>query len=83
MTPDSDFEHLIGQVRRGDEHAAAELVRRYEKALRLAVHVRLSDPGLRRLLDSTDICQSVLASFFVRVAAGQYELKVGARNRYD
>ena len=36
--------------------------------------VRLTDPRLRRVLDSMDVCQSVLASFFVRAAAGQYDL---------
>jgi RNA polymerase sigma-70 factor (ECF subfamily) len=30
---------------------------------------------LRRLLDSTDVCQSVLASFFIRTALGQYEVE--------
>ena len=28
----------------------------------------------RRLLDSADICQSVLGSFFFRAAGGQYDL---------
>ena len=37
--------------------------------------MRLLDPRLRRVLDSGDVCQSVLASFFVRAAAGQYELE--------
>jgi RNA polymerase sigma-70 factor (ECF subfamily) len=32
------------------------------------------DAHLERLFDSMDICQSVLGSFFVRAAAGQYEL---------
>jgi RNA polymerase sigma-70 factor (ECF subfamily) len=32
------------------------------------------DPRMGRILDSMDICQSVLASFFVRAALGQYEL---------
>jgi RNA polymerase sigma-70 factor (ECF subfamily) len=41
----------------------------------MAIRVRLSDPALRRLLDSMDICQSVLANFFVRAAAGQFELE--------
>ncbi len=34
----------------------------------------MRDPGLYRLFDSVDICQSVMMSFFVRAAAGQYEL---------
>ncbi len=68
------FQELIAQVRAGDEHAAAELVRRYEPAIRRAARVRLLDTRLNRLLDSMDICQSVMASFFVRTALGQFEL---------
>jgi RNA polymerase sigma-70 factor (ECF subfamily) len=70
----SQFEDLIRRVRAGEAAAAAELVRRYEPAIRLAVRVRLTDHRLRRLLDSVDICQSVLATFFVRAAAGQFDL---------
>jgi RNA polymerase sigma-70 factor (ECF subfamily) len=33
------------------------------------------DTRLNRVLDSMDICQSVLASFFVRAALGQFELE--------
>jgi DNA-directed RNA polymerase specialized sigma24 family protein len=54
--------------------SAQELVRRYESSIRLAVRTRLTDPALKRQLDSADICQSVLASFFVRAAAGQHDL---------
>jgi RNA polymerase sigma-70 factor (ECF subfamily) len=50
------------------------LVRRYEGAIRRVVRIHLRDVRLRRVLDSTDICQSVLASFFVRAALGQYQL---------
>jgi RNA polymerase sigma factor (sigma-70 family) len=69
------FHNLIQRVRDGDEQAAAELVQRYEPAIRRAARVRLVDTRLNRLLDSTDICQSVLASFFVRTALGQFELQ--------
>jgi len=68
------FRDLIRRVRAGDETAAAELVQHYEPYIRRAVRVRLVDPRLKRLIDSMDICQSVLASFFVRAALGQYEL---------
>ena len=74
MADDSPFWGLIRRVRAGDGDAAAELVRRYEPAIRRAVRLQLRDPRLRSLLDSTDVCQSVLASFFVRAAAGQYDL---------
>jgi RNA polymerase sigma-70 factor (ECF subfamily) len=70
----SEFEGFIRRVRAGDEDAARELVRRYEPAIRLEVRMRLRDPRLQRVLDSTDVCQSVLASFFVRAASGQYDL---------
>src|SRR5262245_31790823 len=69
------FRELIARVRAGDEQAAAELVRRYEPAIRRAARVRLVDTRLNRHLDSMDICQSVLASFFVRAALGQFELE--------
>jgi RNA polymerase sigma-70 factor (ECF subfamily) len=74
MTTENGFLDLIRRVRAGDEAAATELVQRYEPIIRRAVRLQLRDPRLRRALDSQDICQSVLASFFVRAASGQYEL---------
>jgi RNA polymerase sigma-70 factor (ECF subfamily) len=74
MPADVAFRQLIQRVRDGDGDAAAELLRQYETELRRLVRVRLSDPRMRRTLDSMDICQSVLAQFFVRAAAGQFEL---------
>src|SRR5262249_38695152 len=47
---------------------------RYEPEIRRAIRVKLTDPRLRRVLDSVDVCQSVLGNFFVRAAAGQFEL---------
>jgi DNA-directed RNA polymerase specialized sigma24 family protein len=74
MSEDLAFLDLIRRVRNGDEEASAELVRRFEPAIRVAVRVRLTDPRLRRVFDSMDICQSVLGSFFARTAKGQFEL---------
>jgi RNA polymerase sigma factor (sigma-70 family) len=74
MTADSDFAGFLCRVRAGDEQAARELVRRYEAAIRLEVRVRLRQRQLRRFFDSMDICQSVLHSFFVRAALGQFDL---------
>jgi RNA polymerase sigma factor (sigma-70 family) len=68
------FAELIERVRAGDQDAARELVERYEPAIRRAVRFRLTDTRLGAVFDSMDICQSVLASFFVRAASGQYEL---------
>src|SRR5437764_5832423 len=74
MTDDEIAGDLMRRLRAGDGTAAAELVRRYEPEIRRAVRVRLTDPRLRRVLDSLDVCQSVLGNFFVRVAAGQLQL---------
>jgi RNA polymerase sigma-70 factor (ECF subfamily) len=73
------FEELIRRVRAGDPDAAAELVRLYEPAIRRAVRVRLADARLGTVFDSIDICQSVLGSFFIRAASGQYELNTPAQ----
>jgi RNA polymerase sigma-70 factor (ECF subfamily) len=74
MSEDASFRDLMLRVRRGDQQAATELVRRYEPAIRRAVRFRLTDARLRRTCDSMDVCQSVMLSFFVRAASGQYEL---------
>jgi len=73
------FAALMARVRAGDDQAAVELVRCYEPTIRMAIRVRMNHSGLRRLLDSMDVCQSVLANFFVRAASGQFELNTPAQ----
>jgi RNA polymerase sigma-70 factor (ECF subfamily) len=74
--PDKDsFADFLSRIRAGDEEAAAELWRRYEGLLRREVRMRLGDPRLFRVVESADVCQSVFRSFFVRAAAGQYDLE--------
>ena len=68
------FPEFLARVRAGDESAAHDLIRQYEPALRMEVRLRLGDPKLRQLLEPSDICQSVLGSFFARVTAGQFDL---------
>jgi len=75
MAEETTFADFLRRIRDGDEAAAAELVRRYESAIRVEVRMRLDDPRFHRVLDSMDVCQSVLASFFVRAASGQYDLQ--------
>jgi DNA-directed RNA polymerase specialized sigma24 family protein len=70
---DDDFSELFERVRRGDANAAGVIVCRYESTIRVAVRIRLSDPALRRQFDSMDVCQSVLARFFIRAATGAYD----------
>ena len=74
IAEDAEFAEFLLRIRGGDAQAAEELVRRYESLIRREVRLKLQDPSLHRVLDSVDICQSVMASFFVRAAAGQYDL---------
>ncbi|MEZ6134955.1 MAG: ECF-type sigma factor [Pirellulaceae bacterium] len=68
------FKVFLAAIRSGDAQAAQRLVTQYESLLRREIRFRMRDPRLRRVLDSGDVCQSVLASFFVRATAGQFEL---------
>jgi RNA polymerase sigma-70 factor (ECF subfamily) len=75
MTELPDFARLLAQVRNGDEAAAAELVRCYEPEIRRFIRFRLSSPSLRRVIDSVDVFQSVLANFFVHVGDSDWKLE--------
>ena len=74
MTESETFDQLIERVRSGDDRAAGDLVRLYEPEVRRFVHFRLTTPALRRFVDSLDICQSVLANFFVHLDRGGLQL---------
>jgi RNA polymerase sigma-70 factor (ECF subfamily) len=74
MADHDSFSDLVKRLRAGDAGAAEELVRKYESVIRLEIHCRLSDPRLRRVFDTLDVCQAVLGSFFVRAAAGQFDI---------
>lgn len=75
MSDSNRFTQLIRRTGSGDAAAAEELVRQYEPLVRREICLRLKDRRLRRYFDSMDVCQSVLASFFLRASAGSYELK--------
>jgi RNA polymerase sigma factor (sigma-70 family) len=75
MDHERDFPLLVSRIRAGDDSAAEELVRRYEPLIRREVRLRIDDSRLNRAFDSLDVSQSVLASFFVRAAIGEYGLE--------
>lgn len=74
MSDDDGFRNMLERVRLGDQAAAFELVRSYEPYVRAAIRARIRDREMLRHFDSMDICQSVMASFFPRVALGQFEV---------
>jgi RNA polymerase sigma factor (sigma-70 family) len=69
------FDDMIARLRRGDPEAARDLIEQYEDAVRRFIRVRMTDPAIRRQMDSIDVCQSVMADFFVRTATGAYEFE--------
>jgi RNA polymerase sigma factor (sigma-70 family) len=74
MSESQSFAELIRRVKAGEAMAVETLLREYEPTVRRAIRVRMVNPALRRTMDSVDLCQSVMGSFFVRAALGQYDL---------
>jgi RNA polymerase sigma factor (sigma-70 family) len=70
----SRLRELLGRIRAGDEAAVAEFIRIYEPHVRRVVRARLRLPGMRRVSDSSDLCQVVMASFLVGSAVGRYDV---------
>lgn len=75
MESSEQFRSLICRARAGDEEAATALIREYEPALRRQVRLMLTDPWMKQVLGVSDLLQSVLGNFFVRLVAGQFDLE--------
>lgn len=69
------FAEFIRRIRIGDEQAAEELVQQYEPVIRRELRLKMTDRRMGRTVDSVDICQAIWSSFFLRTAAGQYDLE--------
>ncbi|VTS02843.1 dna-directed rna polymerase subunit sigma24 : DNA-directed RNA polymerase specialized sigma subunit, sigma24 OS=Singulisphaera acidiphila (strain ATCC BAA-1392 / DSM 18658 / VKM B-2454 / MOB10) GN=Sinac_5214 PE=4 SV=1: Sigma70_ECF [Gemmata massiliana] len=72
MNSTASFRELLHRVRVGDQEAARELVTAFEPKVRHSVRGRLTEMRLRHVLDSGDVCQTVLANFFTRAEDGQF-----------
>jgi DNA-directed RNA polymerase specialized sigma24 family protein len=70
----SSFEDLMARVRDGDNAAAEALFRRYAPAVKRVVRGLMRVESIWRGTDPSDIYQSVMASFFIRAALGQYDI---------
>jgi RNA polymerase sigma factor (sigma-70 family) len=75
MADELTFADFLSRVRAGDDEAARELVRQYEPLIRREVRMLIGDDRLNRAFDSMDVSQSVLASFFKRAEAGNYQIE--------
>lgn len=70
---DLSFAELMSRVRAGDEEATNQIMQLYGAEVRRIARVRLRHGKLRRVLESSDILQSVMGSFFRRADHGEYE----------
>lgn len=75
------FEELLQRTRQGDQDAVTELVRLYEPEVRRFVRFRMTNPTMRRFLDSLDISQSVFGRFLVDIQNGAFEVTSPAQLR--
>jgi len=74
MSPQTSFHDLVSRLHRGDSSAAEEVFRRFAGRLIGLARQRLREQ-VRSKVDPEDVMQSVLKSFFLRYADGQYELE--------
>lgn len=75
MLSNNEFSELMHRIRHGDQDAAKQLVQSYEPEIRRAARLRMTDPQLRRLVDSIDICQSVFGRFFKSASDGALQMQ--------
>ena len=68
------FSEVVTRLRSGEPQAVREFVAQYEPYIRRFIRRRIAFPNLQAVADSADVCQSALGSFFVRCAAGEYDL---------
>ena len=73
MSDDSPAQDILARLRAGDEQAAAEVFGRFAHRLVALARQELGK-ALRGKEDPEDAVQSALRSFYLRCAAGQYEL---------
>jgi DNA-directed RNA polymerase specialized sigma24 family protein len=66
-----ELQEFLGRLKSGDRRAVEELLRELDPFLRRAIRLRLLDHRLRRVLDTTDIYQSLLKDFLVRTESEQ------------
>jgi DNA-directed RNA polymerase specialized sigma24 family protein len=74
MADPSPFPELLARLRAGDADAVGEFVAAYEPFIRRSLRRRMARGARYPVADSDDLCQSVLGSFLLRVAAGEYHL---------
>jgi RNA polymerase sigma factor (sigma-70 family) len=81
MERNNEFLTMMERIKQGDEEAATALVRMYEPELRRFIRFRMTSSSVRRFVDSLDICQSVLARFFVHLTSDNVDVATPSQLR--
>ena len=71
----TDFALRIIQLRLGDPVAIENFVAEYEPYIRRSIRFRINQSALWTVTDSTDVCQSVLGGFLLRLTSGDFDLR--------
>jgi DNA-directed RNA polymerase specialized sigma24 family protein len=69
------FAELVNRAGRGEKEASHLLIEQYESAIRRQIRFTLMDNKLRRVLEETDVCQSVMGQFFNGLFEGRFVLE--------
>lgn len=74
MTEDDTFVALLARIQAGDTAAEEILFLKYDGPIRRAARMRFMHSRMQRLMDSEDIRQSVMRSFFQRMRGGALDV---------
>lgn len=70
-----DFQHYLLELRQGDEAAIGKFLADFEPYIRRTLRFNIKQASLHSIVDSVDVCQSVMSSFLLRLSAGEYEIR--------
>jgi RNA polymerase sigma factor (sigma-70 family) len=71
MDDQPSFADLVARVQAGDLRAAAELFELYGDTIRRTIRIHMRDPSIRRVVNHSDVYQSVFVEFLQGAALGQ------------
>jgi len=74
MTPDDSCDDLITRARNSDESAQTEIFNRYQRRLAALASNQLNRRRYKHLVEPDEVVNSVMKSFFQRLAKGEYEI---------
>jgi len=75
LVEENSFANLVRAVRAGKSEAVDKLIEQYESAIRREIRFALLDAHLQRMVDESDICQSVMMRFLVKLWTGDFDLQ--------